>query len=226
MEYKVLDHGSIEVYEVAGDELKIVNSARVSYGNRHTELDESDQGLINFLVKNRHGTPFEQVDFTFVIKCPISVAREWFRHRIASYNEVSGRYTILEPKFYMPEGDLIRTQVGKPGHYKYEPITEPRRVKLILKEMEEIYSLQYKSYRLLLAMGLAKEVARNVLGVGTYTEFFFKINARSLMNFLNLRNSDHAMKEFREYAILIEKIFEEKMPFTHEAFVMNGRNAP
>jgi thymidylate synthase (FAD) len=121
----VLDQGFVSVEYMAPDlnpELHIVNAARVSFAQRAELLGGKDRGLLKFLMKHRHGTPFEMVEFCFHIRCPIFVAREWHRHRIASYNEMSGRYVKLEADYYVPEGDAIRTQKGKAGAYYYEPI--------------------------------------------------------------------------------------------------------
>lgn len=223
---KVLDHGSVELYDFCGSDLKIVNSARVSFNKRHDRLEDKDPSLIKYLMRNGHGTPFEQADFTFVVKCPISVAREWFRHRIASYNEISGRYVQLDPEFYVPDGAFIRSREGRPDEYIFEIIEGQVERDIIRDMMEEVYTSCYNIYEGLMSLGLAKEVARNVLPVGLYTQFFFKINARSLMNFLALRNHDHAMMEIREYAKIIELFFAAKLPITHKAFLECGRKAP
>lgn len=223
---KVLDHGSIELYDFSGSDLKIVNAARVSFNNRHEDIKEKDHTLIKYLMENGHGTPFEQADFTFVIKCPISVSREWFRHRIASYNEISGRYVKLSPEFYIPDGAFVRSREGTPDQYIFKTIAGQDKRDEIRDIYRGIYSVCYSAYEQLMRLGLAKEVARNVLPVGIYTQFFFKINARSLMNFLALRNDDHAMKEIRAYAEIIELFFAAKLPITHKAFLECGRRAP
>lgn len=223
---EVLDKGFVEFVDFSGGDLRVVNAARVSYGNKHNKMEKGDAGLINYLMKNRHGTPFEHSDFSFHIKCPISVAREWFRHRLASYNEISGRYVKMAPEFYMPIGEAIRTQTGKAGHYKFEVIKTPNTVQTVLETLEKSYQESYLKYLELLGLGVAKELARNVLPLGLYTQFYFKLNARSLMNFLSLRNEEHAMLEIREYAKVIEDYFKDLMPCTHEAFIKNGRVAP
>jgi thymidylate synthase (FAD) len=202
----------------------VVNAARVSFDKRHEAMDESDEGLINYLMKHRHGTPFEHNFFCFHVKLPIFVAREWMRHRIGSFNEMSGRYVELEPEFYVPAGDAIRMQMGKPGNYHFETLIDQKAS--VREGMEVTYNLAYRAYQQLLKMGLAKEVARDVLPVGIYTQFYWSINARSLMNFLNLRNHERALYEIREYAKHLEEIFMDKMPTTCRAFVKNGRVAP
>lgn len=221
-----IKHGTVELISSSGDDLRIVNAARVSFNTRHATMQTGDDKLINFLMKHRHGTPFEMVDFTFCIKCPISVTREWHRHRIASYNEVSGRYVKLEPEFYVPEGEACREQQGKPGAYYYQPIQDTVNLVKGRSLFMNQYAWAYKAYEELLDLGWAKEVARNVLPVGLFTQFFFKTNARALMNFLSLRNDERAMWEIQQYAKILEDMMQTVIPITHESFVKNGRVAP
>jgi thymidylate synthase (FAD) len=209
-----------------GDELDIVNAARLSYDKHVDSLGERDIGLLNFLLKHRHGTPFEMVEFMFQVRCPLSVAREWHRHRIASYNEVSGRYVKQTQDCYNPTPDAMRTQKGKPGAYTFEPIEDPYINQYCRDIMKDHYKECYEIYECLLENGVAKELARNVLPQGMFTEFRFKTNARSLMNFLSLRNAPNAMYEIRRYAEEMESMFAILMPHTHESFVKNGRVAP
>lgn len=220
---KVLDHGFVHLDAAEATDLSVVNSARVSFAKRVDEVSEGDAKLIAFLMKNRHGTPFEHNLFRFHVKAPIFVAREWVKHRISSWNEWSARYSKLEPVFYIP--DNIRSQVGKPGHYTFEPVDETS--KLFARNL--IYSNGIESWRRYEAMlegGIAKEVARMVLPLNIYTQWFWTCNARSLMNFLSLRNSPEAMFEIREYAKAVEDLFAQEMPLTHEAFLSNGRVSP
>lgn len=207
-------------------ELMIVNAARVSFNKRKDKVDEGDEKLISFLLSHRHGTPFEMVEFCFHVRVPIFVTREWHRHRIASYNEMSGRYVELSQAFYVPDPMAIRTQVGKPGAYRYERMANNRKVVRARRQIEQAYNQSSAKYKKLLALGVAKELARIVLPVGIYTEFYFKTNARSLMNFLSLRNAPNAMWEIQEYARAIETMFQERLPITHAAFVKHGRMAP
>src|SRR5689334_4459024 len=120
---QVLDHGFVRLDDVMAGDLSVVNSARVSFGRRKTAMDESDEGLIRFLMRDRHGTPFEHNAFRFHIRAPIFVAREWFRHRVGSFNEFSMRYASATEDFYVPEADDVRSQVGKPGAYSFEPVS-------------------------------------------------------------------------------------------------------
>lgn len=204
------------------DDLSVVNAARVSFGKRKTELDEGDVSLINFLMRERHGTPFEHNAFRFHVRCPIFVAREWFRHRIGSFNEFSARYSEVPEDFWVPKVEDVRTQVGKPGSYTFTA-TEEDVSKDAIWHIETAYEKAYASYRAMLADGVAKELARVVLPMGTYTEFYWTVNARSLMNFLSLRTANTAQSEIRDYAFEVESAFEEHMPVTYEAWNRLGR---
>jgi thymidylate synthase (FAD) len=207
------------------DDLSVVNSARVSFGKRKEELDEVDKGLINFLMRERHGTPFEHNSFRFHVSCPIFVAREWFRHRIGSFNEFSGRYTEMRLDSYIPAFEDMRTQVGKPGSYSFEQMGEDASLEAI-RVMREAYAETFHAYLRLLELGVAKEIARVVIPVGTFTEFYWTVNARSLMNFLSLRTHETAQLEIRDYARDVERCFAENMPITYASWVGNGKVAP
>jgi len=207
------------------DDLSVVNGARVSFARHKEEMDESDEGLIRFLMRDRHGTPFEHNSFRFHIRTPIFVAREWFRHRIGSFNEFSMRYARATDEFYVPEADDVRTQVGKPGSYSFEEVS-PEIAETTREELKAIYESAYQTYERLVELGVARELARCVLPVGAYTEFYWTVNARALMNFLSLRASENAQREIRRYAGACERFLAEKMPVTYAAFVANGRTAP
>lgn len=223
--HEVIPNGWVQLIGSMGSDLDIVNSARISYNKQHKELSKGDPKLIEYLMKHRHGTPFEAVEFHFQVKAPIFVVREWHRHRIASYNEVSGRYTELNCEAYLPAGRAIREQIGKPGAYTYQSV-DHNRYHNSRKLIEDTYNTCFKAYNELLEMGIAKEIARIILPVGLFTEFRFKTNARSLMNFLSLRNALNAMLEIRLYAEAIEEDFKAILPHTHAAFIENGRQAP
>lgn len=225
-EIEVLPGGWLKLIDVMGNDLSIINDARQSYDVEHKEISENDKGLIEFLMKHRHGTPFEGVEFKFQIQAPLPVAREVMRHRFASYNEISGRYVKQTLGFYHPDKTAIRTQVGKPGAYHYEKIKDANIQYLVIQMFEDAYSKAYENYEQMLDLGVAKELARNVLPQGMFTKFMMKLNARGLMNFLSLRNNERAMHEIRMYAQAIEEIFAEHLPLTHNAFVNNGRIAP
>jgi thymidylate synthase (FAD) len=221
----VLDHGFVRLDDAMADDLSVVNGARVSFARHKTEMDDSDAGLIRFLMRERHGTPFEHNSFRFHIRAPIFVAREWFRHRVGSFNEFSMRYAKATDDFYVPEPDDVRSQVGKPGAYSFEPV-EPDVAAATREEMRAIYEAAFAAYERLVEQGVARELARSVLPVGAYTEFYWTVNARALMNFLSLRNSESAQREIRRYAEACERFLEERMPVTYAAFVANDRTAP
>jgi thymidylate synthase (FAD) len=221
----VLDHGFVRLDGCMADDLSVVNAARVSFAQRSEEMGERDHGLIRFLMRERHGTPFEHNAFRFHVKLPIFVMREWARHRIGSFNEWSARYSQLEPEFYIPEAQDVRTQVGKPGSYSFDPV-DPELAEHTRSTQRAVYEHAYAAYVDLLDQGVAKEVARNVLPVAIYTQFYWTVNARSLMNFLSLRNAATAQREIRHYAAAVEQLFAQTMPITHSAFVANDRRAP
>ena len=206
-------------------DLSVVNGARVSFARHKSELDESDAGLIRFLMRERHGTPFEHNAFRFHVRCPIFVAREWFRHRVGSFNEFSMRYAKATDEFYVPEPEDVRSQVGKPGAYTFETV-DPELAEETREELRRVYADAYTTYERLVEQGVAREVARSVLPVGAYTEFYWTVNARSLMNFVSLRASETAQREIRRYAEAVERFLEQHMPVTHAAFVANERVAP
>jgi thymidylate synthase (FAD) len=222
---RVLDHGFVRLDGALADDLSVVNGARVSFARRKEEMDESDEGLIRFLMRERHGTPFEHNAFRFHVRCPIFVAREWFRHRVGSFNEFSMRYARASDDFYVPEPEDVRTQVGRPGAYTFEPVSGEL-AEHARETLQEVYEAAYRAYEELVEAGVAREVARAALPVGAYTEFYWTVNARSLMNFVSLRNSETAQREIRRYAEACERFLEEQMPITYAAFVANDRTAP
>jgi thymidylate synthase (FAD) len=221
----VLDHGFVRLDEAMADDLSVVNGARVSFAKHKTELDDSDAGLIRFLMRERHASPFEHAVFRFHVRCPIFIAREWFRHRWSSFNEFSMRYAKATEDFYVPEPEDVRTQVGKPGAYSFEPVSDEV-ADTTREELRQVYETAYGAYERLVELGVARELARAVLPVGAYTEFYWTVNARSLMNFVSLRNAEAAQREIRRYAEACERFFADRMPVTHEAFVAGGRVAP
>lgn len=225
-EHKLLDDGFIRLDAVCADDLSVVNSARVSFGKKIEQLSPADKGLIGFLMREKHGTPFEHNFFRFHISAPIFVVREWFRHRIGwSYNEYSGRYSQLATEAYVPELDKVRSQVGKPGSYTFE--TMPSELgEEVISIMQDSYNNSFHTYEELLNLGVAKELARNVVPVATYTEFYATTNARALMNFINLRAHETAQYEIRVYAKALAEILKEHMPETYAAFEQNNFEAP
>src|SRR5438270_13547333 len=142
---QVLDHGFVRLDAAMAGDLSVVNSARVSFGRRKTEMDESDEGLIRFLMRDKHGTPFEHNSFRFHVRCPIFVAREWFRHRVGSFNEFSMRYAKATDDFYLPAPEDVRTQVGKPGAYSFETV-DPELAEETREELRRVYADAYATY--------------------------------------------------------------------------------
>lgn len=216
---------SINLVEIMGKDLAVVNSARVSYGNSTFELSEKDERLIHRLLRDRHGTPFEQAVMTWYVRCPIFVAREWFRHRIGSFNEFSARYKEMPMDFYTPKNFRVPAPEEVQMNYKYVNADEKTNEQAT-EILRQVYEMCQWGYESLLELGIAKEHARVGLPVGIYTEFRWTINARALMNFLALRNHPAAMAEIRAYAKAIESIWATEMPVTSAAFIANGRVAP
>jgi thymidylate synthase (FAD) len=221
----VLDHGFVRLDGSMATDLSVVNAARVSFARRKEEMNEADEGLIRFLMRDRHGTPFEHNSFRFHIRAPIFVAREWFRHRVGSFNEFSMRYAKATDDFYVPEAADVRSQVGKPGAYSFEPVDDDV-AEQTREELREVYDHAYETYVRLVEAGVARELARCVMPVGAYTEFFWTVNARALMNFVSLRAAETAQREIRRYAEAVEQFFAAKMPVTYAAFVAADRVAP
>ncbi len=219
---QLLDHGFVELLDLLGDDRRCVAAARVSLRREQVSLVDGspeqvarDQGLIERLIRDRHTSPFEHAVFQFRVRAPIFVVRQWFRHRYASYNEESGRYVALEDEFFVP--DDLRVRVGKAMDYHYESLP-PAENEALRTAIAGHYEAARALYERLLAVGVAREHARMVLPVAQYTTFFWTVNALSLMNFLNLRNSPHAQAEIRAYAQVIEVMFASRMPWTHAAF--------
>src|SRR5690349_3946187 len=158
----VLDHGFVRLDGAMADDLSVANGARVSFARRKTELDESDEALIRFLMRDRHGSPFEHNAFRFHIRCPIFVAREWFRHRIGSFNEFSMRYAKASDEFYVPAAADVRTQVGKPGAYSFERVGEEL-AEQTRTTIRGVYETAHAAYEELVEAGVARELARSVL---------------------------------------------------------------
>lgn len=214
IEIKVLDKGFVRLINFMGGDETVVLAARVSTG-KGLKGEEQDKKLIHYLMKHKHETPFEHSVFQFHISCPLFVARQWFRHRIASYNERSGRYVEYEDEFYLPERLRLQAKSNKQAS-EFGEIPDERE---LIQMIQETYDLIYERYKKLLAAGIARELARTILPLSLYTQFYWTINARSLMNFINLRADAGAQWEIRQYAEAIAQIFKMKMPWTWEAFV-------
>lgn len=209
--------------DTMGDDESVVHAARVSIVGARAETEGGEKtGLINFLMKNSHASPFEHVTATFLVECPIFVTREVHRHRTFSYNEVSGRYSVLEPKFYVPPAARPLTQVGKPGSYRFEEGTDEQAM-LALGELRFAYQTCWNGYERLLEAGIAKEVARDLLPVGIYTSFYMTGNLRNWLNFLKLRTAPDALYEIRDMAAEVEEQLERIAPTCLECWNKNGR---
>lgn len=226
---QVLDYGEVNQMEECASDQMVLMAMLVSTGKDETDPYNTERaaGRINYLMKNKHGTPFEHNFFMFRVTAPIFVIREWHRHRIgSSYNEQSGRYMELGDKWYIPKAEDVRTRVGKPGRYTYEPMDHVH-AGMFQENLGRRCYESYNSYKNALEMGIAPEQARMFLHVNHYSSFYYSCNARSLMKFLELRGEGStAQWEIREYAAAIEWFFMGEMPLTYEAFVKNGRIAP
>jgi thymidylate synthase (FAD) len=229
---------TVELVRSAASDTDVLWAARVSTkGEQSLDAVGQDaaksQGLINFLMRDRHGTPFEHNSMTFFISAPIFVFREFHRHRTGwSYNEESGRYRELQPVFYVPAEDRKLVQVGRPGKYEFLEGT-PEQHKVVTSSMERAYTAAYAEYQAMLAEGVAREVARAVLPVGLFSSMYATCNARSLMHFLSLRKKDERGKmptfpqrEIEMVAEKMEDLWAGLMPLTHAAFNEHGRLAP
>ena len=231
------DDVTVELVKSSASDADVIWAARVSTAGE-TSIDslnedpERSAGLINYLARERHGSPFEHTSFTFFISAPIFVFREFMRHRIASYNEESGRYRELKPVFYIPNKDRKLIQVGKTGHYTFQEGTKEQ-YELMVAEMKKAYIAAYDAYQKMLDAGIAREVARATLPVATYPTMYVTMNARALMNFLSLRTTSegshfpsYPQREIEMVAEKMEAFFKEKMPLVHEAFQKSGRVSP
>ncbi|GHA99750.1 flavin-dependent thymidylate synthase [Streptomyces tendae] len=229
---------TVELVKSAATDSDVLFAARVSTAGEQS-LDElkkdpeRSKGLINYLMRDRHGSPFEHNSMTFFVNAPIFVFREFMRHRVGwSYNEESGRYRELQPVFYVPDASRKLVQQGRPGKYVFVEGT-PEQHELVGDAMEDSYRQAYATYQRMLAAGVAREVARAVLPVGLYSSMYATCNARSLMHFLGLRTQHELAKvpsfPQREIEMVGEKMEAEwsrLMPLTHAAFNANGRVAP
>ena len=226
--FPALDHGFVRVVDYMGDDQAIVQAARVSYGKGTTRVSE-DRGLIRYLMRHRHSTPFEMCEIKLHVKLPMFIARQWIRHRTASINEYSARYSVLDKEFYIPEEkDLaIQSKSNKQGRGDTLSAKDSEEALFLLKRDAE---KSYETYEYLLNEsqegevldnnrdGLSRELARINLTLNTYTQWYWKTNLHNLMNFIFLRADSHAQYEIRVYADIIYKIMESWVPITAEAF--------
>lgn len=224
---KIHHYGHVYLEDHMGGDLTIANNARVSFNQNSQELGDSEKGLIKFLMKNRHGSPFEAPTFRFDIKLPLFVVREWHRHRVGhSYNEQSARYSVIKSEGYLPKRDDIRIQVGKPGAYTFERVEDDSQAQTYIEAVSDSYASSFSAYQFLIEEGFAKELARVVLPVGMYTRMKWTTNLRAILHFLSLRNSEHAQREIRAYAEAVEEMVARIAPVALQAFIDNGRVCP
>lgn len=226
--FPVLDHGFVRVVDYMGDDNAVVQAARVSYG-RGTKRKTEDQGLINYLMRHRHSTPFEMCEIKFHVKLPMFVARQWIRHRTANVNEYSARYSILDKEFYVPGPEHLAAQ-SSDNRQGRASVIDGAYAQEVLDLLKSDALQAYQHYEYLLnendsdptRPGLARELARMNLPVNFYTQWYWKIDLHNLMHFLSLRADSHAQYEIRAYAQTMLDILEAWVPLTHEAF-MNYR---
>ena len=233
--FKVLDHGFVRVIDYMGDDSSIVQAARVSYGKGTKKLNQ-DKNLINYLLSHRHTTPFEMNEIKFHIKLPIFVARQWIRHRTANVNEYSARYSILDNEFYIPKINDVKPQSKQNNQGRAGEIENDLR-KHYLSLIRENGKTNFTSYKHLLNVdehgevldekktGIARELARMVLPLNSYTQWYWKIDLHNLMHFLALRFDDHAQHEIRVYAKVMLDLMKKWVPLTYDAFVRNRVNS-
>ena len=227
----------VELVKSSASDADVIWAARVSTaGDKSLEDVGADaaksEGLINYLARERHGSPFEHTSMTFFISAPIFVFREFMRHRIASYNEESGRYRELKPVFYIPSKQRKLVQIGKAGAYTFVDGTSEQ-FEITVTSIKETCKLAYANYQKMLDAGVAREVARAVLPVTLYSSMYVTMNARALMNFLSLRTAregshfpSYPQREIEMVAEKMEAHFAKLMPITYGAFQKSGRIAP
>ncbi|MDP3999248.1 MAG: FAD-dependent thymidylate synthase [bacterium] len=211
-----LDHGFVRLVDYMGDDSAIVQAARVSYG-KGTKKANEDRGLIRYLLRHRHTTPFEMCELKFHCKMPIFVARQWIRHRTANVNEYSARYSVLDREFYLPEALALKKQSMENRQGRAEELTPEEQAK-ILTLMKSGNEAQYRDYEEFLRIGLARELARIGISVSAYTQWYWKIDLHNLLHFLSLRMDEHAQWEIRVFAEAMAKIVKDAFPLVWEAF--------
>jgi len=225
----VLDHGFVRVVDYMGNDTSIVQAARVSYG-KGTKKVSTDAGLIKYLMRHWHSTPFEMCEIKYHVKLPIFIARQWIRHRTANVNEYSARYSILDKEFYLPAQKNLaaQSQINRQGR---GDVLEGEQAKKVLDLLKNDAERTYDNYEMMLnerfdgstidenKKGLARELARMNLTLNTYTQWYWKTDLLNLMNFLRLRSDNHAQYEIRAYADIMLETLKKWVPITYEAFM-------
>ena len=217
-EYPVLDKGFVRLVDYYGGDQRIVQSARVSYGEG-TKSVSQDGALIDYLLRHQHTSPFEQVVMTFHVKMPIFVARQWVRHRTGRMNEVSGRYSIMKDEFYVPEADKVAPQSKDNKQGRSNEAFDKATADKIISQLEEGQKEAYENYSALIDDGLAREIARINLPLSLYTEFYWEMDLHNLFHFLKLRLDSHAQYEIRVYAEVILEMCRKVAPMATESFI-------
>ena len=214
---KVLDHGFVRLIDYMGSDARIVQTARVSYGEG-TKTVREDAGLIDYLLRHEHTSPFEHVVFEFHCKMPIFVARQWIRHRTARLNEISGRYSVLKSEFYLPPEEQISFQSRDNKQGRSSGDVPPELRARVLEILREDQSRAYASYEELLSDDIARELARINLPLSLYTEWYWQMDLKNLFHFLKLRMDAHAQWEIQEYARAIAEVVKAVCPMAYSSF--------
>ena len=233
--FEVLDHGFVRVVDYMGTDSSVVQAARVSYGSGTKKIN-ADTALINYLIAHRHTTPLEMCEIKFHIKLPIFVARQWIRHRTASVNEYSARYSIMEDEFYIPKAQNLSAQskINHQGRDETKVLNEQEQ-KMVLDILKKDSTNSYQNYLRMINQdengnvlnqdkeGLARELARMNLPLNCYTQWYWKIDLHNLLHFLNLRADSHAQYEIRVYAEIMLDIVKKWVPHCYQAFIKNNK---
>ena len=222
-EFPILDKGFVRLVDYFGGDQRIVQSARVSYGEG-TKSVSQDGALIDYLLRHQHTSPFEQVVMTFHVKMPIFVARQWVRHRTGRMNEVSGRYSIMKEEFYVPEAEKVAPQSKDNKQGRASEAFDSETANKIINQLEEGQKSAYENYSELLDAGLAREIARINLPLSLYTEFYWEMDLHNLFHFLKLRLDSHAQYEIRVYAEVMLEMCKKVAPMATESFINHQNN--
>lgn len=222
-EIKVLDKGFVRLVDYMGGDQRIVQSARVSYGEG-TKTYRQDRGLIHYLIRNDHTSPFEQVQLTFHTKMPIFIARQWVRHRTARLNEISGRYSVMKDEFYVPAPDEVRVQSADNKQGSGDPLPMEQAMEII-QQFEEDQKALYARYQSHIDKGMARELARISLPLSLYTEWYWQIDLHNLFHFIHLRADAHAQMQIRVFAEALAECAKAVAPLAYEAFEEHKLNA-
>ena len=215
--YPVLDKGFVRLVDYMGGDTRIVQAARVSYGEG-TKTVREDKALIDYLLRNKHTSPFEQVILTFHVKMPIFVARQWIRHRTARLNEISGRYSVMSDEFYLPNQNEVRIQSKDNKQGSSSEAIDPELAQKVIDALRQEQASLYRNYQGLLEDNIARELARVNLPLSLYTEMYWQIDLHNLFHFLKLRLDAHAQYEIRVYAETMAKIVQTVSPMAYQAF--------